>query len=437
MSLHLKRTVLFFCVFYLGLSGCLGNLAMAKDWKISIPGVHNKADVNALKRKVNGVVLPDGYVPGSGDNGINAVGIYADDKLLTVTGPTGFYEAQILSGVAYTLIAKKYGYYFIPDKIEIPANGDDYFMRDFVGYTTPVPVIQISPKGTTYSSTPTYKWVADEVADKYCLMVNDSTGGLKFGNCYTDSEANCASGTCSVTPITSLADGNATWMIQACIEEKCGQFYSMGFIVSAGLPGAATLISPSGTISSSTPTYRWIPVPNATSYKLQVKDSIGGVKIDKEYTDSQANCASGTCSVTPTTSLANGSATWSIVACNKYYGDTGGCGPSSDAMGFVIATPPPKTISLSGTVIWGNAWCSGNPLPTVTVEVYDRDGNLISSVATGVDGKFVFTLPFNWSGWFIPHSLGFDFDPPKVTYYVVQADIIQNLWIYSKKPDGC
>ena len=88
MSFQLKRTVLFFCVFYLGLGGCLGNLAMAEDlFRIFLAGIQNQADVNDL------VVIP------------------------------------------------------------------------------------ISPTGTIYSSTPTYKWVANEFADKYCLVVNHSTQG--------------------------------------------------------------------------------------------------------------------------------------------------------------------------------------------------------------------------------------------------------------------
>ena len=421
MTIHLKRTVFFFCILLFGLGCCLGNLAMAQidPFRVWIPGVAK--DVKSLKRVVSGFVTKGGV-------GVKDVEIYDGSQLLATTADDGFYHAYILLEVQYTLIPKKDDFAFSPFSHTIPANGDDYFKINFEMLTVPRPVTLISPSGTIYSPTPTYKWIASSLATSYCLQVDDSTGN-KINKYYKDYEAGCASGTCSLTPNTSLADGSATWSVQGCVPTGCGPWSnSMGFIVSAGLPGAATLISPSGTISSSKPTYRWIQVPNATSYKLQVKDSIGGVKIDKEYTDSEANCASGTCSVTPATSLADGSATWSIVACNQYYGDTGGCGPSSDAMGFVIDTPE---VVISGKLIWSSG--SSDPLPIVAIKAYAQDGSLFSTVVTGVNGSFSFPVPFNWTGSVKPDNVYYVFDPDKVNYYSLQADLVQDYWI-SKKP---
>jgi hypothetical protein len=72
-------------------------------------------------------------------------------------------------------------------------------------------------------------------------------------------------------------------------------------------PEKATLISPSGTISTPTPTYTWNAVPSATWYYLWVNDSTS-TKIQTWYTATQAGCASGTgtCSVTPSVRLASG-----------------------------------------------------------------------------------------------------------------------------------
>jgi len=422
MSFQLKRMVFFFCCLYFGLGGCLSNLAMAQidPFRIWIPGVAK--DVKSLQRVVSGYVTKGGV-------GVKNVEIYDGSKLLATTANDGLYHAYILLEVPYTLTPKFNDFGFSPPSIMIPANGDDYFKQNFEVMAYPGPVTLLSPSGTIYTSTPTYKWIASSLATSYWLHVDDSVQFGKIIKRYTDSEAGCNSGTCSVTPSTSLADGSGAWWVEACILDQCGgQSNHMGFIVSAGLPGAATLISPKGTISSSTPTYRWIPVPNATSYKLQVKDSIGAVKIDKEYTDSQANCASGTCSVTPTTSLANGSATWSIVACNKYYGDTGGCGPSSDAMGFVINTPE---VVISGKLIWSSG--SSDPLPIVVIKAYAQDGSYFRSATTGVDGSFSFPVPFNWTGSVKPDNVLYVFDPVKVNYYGLQADLVQNYWI-SKKP---
>jgi hypothetical protein len=232
MSFQLKRIVFFFCILNFGLGGYLSNLAMAqlappKDpYIIWIPGVAK--DVNSLKRAVNGFVFDKGGV------GVKDVEIYDGNKLLAKTNEDGFYFAYILLGVQYTLTPKKGDFAFSPFSHTIPADGDDYFNINFAFQEYPRPVTLLSPSGTIYSSTPTYKWIASSVATSYVLVVDDSTGN-KIHYSYSENAAGCNSGTCSVTPSTSLADGIATWRVLTC--GKAGCFYwsnDMGFIVSAG-----------------------------------------------------------------------------------------------------------------------------------------------------------------------------------------------------------
>jgi len=106
----------------------------------------------------------------------------------------------------------------------------------------------------------------------------------------------------------------------------------MSFTVSGSPPGAATLISPSGTISTRNPSYTWNAVPNATWFYLWVNDRTGA-KIVTWYTAAQAGCTSGTgtCSVTPSVALASGTAQWWIQTWNDY-----GYGPWSTGMGFIV-----------------------------------------------------------------------------------------------------
>jgi len=55
--------------------------------------------------------------------------------------------------------------------------------------------------------------------------------------------------------------------------------------VGSNVPGKAILISPSGTIATSTPTYTWNAVPLATWYYLWVNDSANASgKITQWYT---------------------------------------------------------------------------------------------------------------------------------------------------------
>ena len=98
---------------------------------------------------------------------------------------------------------------------------------------------------------------------------------------------------------------------------------------------STTLIYPSGNINSSHPTYKWNAVCGANSYWLLVDDTTGRGKIFKPFSASEAGCASGTgtCSVTPSISIADGNATWWIDPCHSR-----GCGDWSNALGFIVNT---------------------------------------------------------------------------------------------------
>jgi hypothetical protein len=99
-------------------------------------------------------------------------------------------------------------------------------------------------------------------------------------------------------------------------------------------PGKATLISPSGTISTTAPPYSWNAVAGSTWYYLYVNDSTG-TKISTWYSKEQAGCSdgTGTCTVSPGTVLAAGSGVWWI----QTYGSNGN-GPWSNGMAFSVSS---------------------------------------------------------------------------------------------------
>ncbi len=94
------------------------------------------------------------------------------------------------------------------------------------------------------------------------------------------------------------------------------------------------LISPSGSVGTSTPTYSWNAVLTASQYYLEVNDSAKAGRIQAWYTAKEAGCASGKgiCSVSPATALANGAARWRVQTRND-----SGDGPWSEVMNFTIA----------------------------------------------------------------------------------------------------
>jgi hypothetical protein len=130
----------------------------------------------------------------------------------------------------------------------------------------------------------------------------------------------------------------------------------------AQVPPAATLTSPTGTITTVTPTYTWQAVSQAASYILWVDDAVQSPKVLVTYTAVQAGCGSGTgtCSVTATTALAPGNAKFWIRTVNA-----SGQGPWGE-MSFVVSA-------------------SGSSQPS-TLAKYDPSGTLLSSAVYEVDG---------------------------------------------------
>jgi hypothetical protein len=106
----------------------------------------------------------------------------------------------------------------------------------------------------------------------------------------------------------------------------------------AAVPGAATLVSPSGMITDITPAYTWNAESNSTWYYLLVYD-VTGRKITQWYTAEQAGCAGGTglCSIIPNIEITEGDGIWWIQTWND-----SGYGPWSTAMDFVFAPPLPE-----------------------------------------------------------------------------------------------
>jgi len=198
-----------------------------------------------------------------------------------------------------------------------------------VYYAPPSAATLVSPSGTTTDTTPTYTWNAVSDATWYQLYVNDSTGN-KIQKWYMASEVGCASGTetCSVTPTTEVI-GSSQWWVQTYNPAGLGPWSLPGMSFTTSPPVAATLVSPSGTITDTTPTYIWNAVAGATWYQLVVNDSTG-TKIQQWYSASACGCASGTgtCSVTPAPFLIGGG-TWKIQTYNS-----AGFGPWSSSLSF-------------------------------------------------------------------------------------------------------
>ena len=101
-------------------------------------------------------------------------------------------------------------------------------------------------------------------------------------------------------------------------------------------PGAATLVSPNGSIATTTPAYTWNKVNASTWYYLWVSKVNGDGSLTTVHTlwyDSTVVCSGATCSKTPGgVTLTPGNYRWWI----QTYSDAGGYGAWSAPMNFSL-----------------------------------------------------------------------------------------------------
>jgi subtilisin family serine protease len=190
--------------------------------------------------------------------------------------------------------------------------------------------IPISPIGGTTETQPTFTWTGTSETGWYYLWIEGPSGHVL--DQWYDGGIVCASGTCSVTPVLSLVGGTYQWWVQMWTQGNGYHPWSSGVLFSVNLPPPApTQIEPTGTISTSQPTFRWNAVPAGAWYYLWVSGTNGHV-LDQWFDAS--NCVSNVCSVTPSLNLADGAYQWWVQA----WSSEGGYGVWSDTMSFTVVT---------------------------------------------------------------------------------------------------
>jgi hypothetical protein len=214
----------------------------------------------------------------------------------------------------------------------------------------------VSPSGTISDTTPTYTWNVASDVTWYRLFVREGSAGSVYDQWYKASELSCGV-TCSVTPNVTLNSGNHTWWVQTWNANGYGPWSAeMNFTVTgADLPDPTTLVSPSGVITDTTPRYTWKTVPEATWYRLYVREGNTGSVHDQWYRSSEVT-EGVNCLVTPETALNPGDHTWWVQTWNS-----NGYGPWSASLDFTVNQNPPgkaTLVSPSGTI--------GNTTPSFT-----------------------------------------------------------------------
>ena len=202
----------------------------------------------------------------------------------------------------------------------------------------------ISPSGSVNTRTPQYVWYAAANATGYWMTIaRASDGAYMYNSAVTP---NCNATTCWITPSVSLADGTYWYKVTAGNSGGWGSASAaLSFTVATQPPAAPTLVSPSGSITSTTPQFVWYVSPGATGYWMTVAKSSGTYVYNSAISPS---CNSYTCWITPSLNLADGDYWYQITA-----GNSVGWGSASSKMNFNVATQPPAAptlISPSGSI---------------------------------------------------------------------------------------
>jgi len=131
---------------------------------------------------------------------------------------------------------------------------------------------------------------------------------------------------CSINPGLTLDPATYSWWVRSWNESGGYGIWSsaMTFTIAqsssgSGSVGMTTLISPTGTISTSKPTYTWRVVSNSTWYYLWVRDSLGNVY--KEWYEARKITSGSTCAVTPSWNLSDGVYEWWVLTYDTAWGE--------------------------------------------------------------------------------------------------------------------
>jgi subtilisin family serine protease/LysM repeat protein len=194
--------------------------------------------------------------------------------------------------------------------------------------------VLISPVGEISERLPVFQWKTINSVLSYHLKISNKIGTTIVDKTYQAGEI-CSEVTCLTKIIDPLSGGDYSWQVQAANTLGDSPWSEvMTFTLKETTPAQVVLVSPSGVISDSEPTYHWNVIADATEYRLRLKNS--GGDIIRTWFETADVCRVTDCSVKPAAGLNAGTYEWQVQAYNE-----GGYGIWSDALSFNVRDSAP------------------------------------------------------------------------------------------------
>jgi CSLREA domain-containing protein len=199
--------------------------------------------------------------------------------------------------------------------------------------SAPAAAILLSPSGPIPASLPAFRWKPVSGVTSYYLWVSTAQGTV-FREWFR-ADVNCTPTQCWVISPVRLGYTAHTWWVQTYNPTGGYGAWSApkNFTVNEPPPPAPVLTVPSGTITTSSPIFRWSKAVRATNFVLSVTGPSGSVILQAFAAD--AVCTTS-CSIVSPIKLWNNAYSWQVQA----YG-VGGYGPWSAPKTFTVNEAPP------------------------------------------------------------------------------------------------
>jgi hypothetical protein len=223
-------------------------------------------------------------------------------------GKTKIYTKTTDSACGATICArtptKVLGYKYYKWRVRAKVSGVWRPWSDFKKFNihNPNVPILVSPKGTIFDNTPTYKWERVKYASAYRYQ-------LKLGKTiiYTNtSDAACAS-ICARTPLKILDYNKYKWRARAYIG-GVWRPWSAWTKFALNNPDVPKPLIPAGPTYDETPTFKWTRANSVKNYQIQLNQGTAEI-----YTITyNGTCSGSTCKRTPSMPLAYGPYKWRV-----------------------------------------------------------------------------------------------------------------------------